>query len=150
MSFREIRVFYGEPRVQEVRDGPVNIRDPGSVASIVFPLLERELCEVGLVLCLTTKMGLIGYHEVSRGCLNATTMHPREIFKAAVLSNAAAIILCHNHPSGDPAPSPEDIALTARVRNAGQLIGIDVLDHIIIGHDGRFVSVRQQGLLSWL
>lgn len=145
MSVREIRVSYSDPLVQEVRDGPVNVRDPRSVASIASPLLERELCEVGLVLCLTTKMELIGYHEVSRGCLNSTVMHPREIFKAAVLANAAAVILCHNHPSGDPTPSPEDLALTARVRNAGQLIGIDLLDHIIIGHDGRFVSLRQQG-----
>jgi DNA repair protein RadC len=150
MSLREIRVLYGEPRTGNEHPGPVDVRNPRSVAAIVAPLLEREASEVGVVLCLTTKMALIGYHEVCRGCLNATTMHPREVFKAAVLSNAAAIVLCHNHPSGDPTPSPDDIVLTARIRDAGQLMGIDLLDHVIIGHGGRFVSVRQHGLLSCL
>lgn len=146
MSVREIHVSYGNPLTshQDQKD-PVSIRDAKSIAAVVAPLLEREVCEVGYVLCLTTKRELIGYHEVSRGSLDATVMHPREIFKAAVLLNAATIVLVHNHPSGDPSPSTEDLALTARVGGVGRLIGIELLDHIIIGHDGRFVSLRELG-----
>ena len=73
-------------------------------------------------------------------------VHPREVFKAALLANAASIVLAHNHPSGDPAPSPDDVALTRRLVDAGRLLGVEVLDHIVIG-EGRYVSVRE---LGWL
>jgi DNA repair protein RadC len=111
------------------------------------PLLEHEVCEVGYVLCLTSKLDLIGYHEVSRGSLDSTLMHPREVFKAAVLLNAAGVVLVHNHPSGNPSPSADDIALTARIQEAGKLMGIELLDHVIIGHEGRWVSLREEGRL---
>jgi len=145
MPVREIRVSYGEPLVGQAENGVVNIRTARAAAAVMSPLLELETCEVGYVLCLTTKMDLIGYHEVSRGSLDSTPMYPREIFKAAVLVNAASIILVHNHPSGDPSPSTNDCTLTVRVREAGQLMGIELLDHIIIGHEGRFVSLKEQG-----
>ena len=104
--------------------------------------------EVGYVLCLTTKMDLIGYHEVSRGTLDSASAHPREVFKAAILANAAAILCGHNHPSGDPEPSREDRVLTQRLVEAGKLLGIDVLDHIVLG-DGNtaYFSFADQGLL---
>jgi DNA repair protein RadC len=89
---------------------------------------------------------VIAYHEVSRGTLDATLVHPREVFKAALLSNAASIILTHNHPSGDPTPSPDDHQLTRRLVDAGRLIGVEVLDHIIVG-DGRYFSFREGGRL---
>jgi DNA repair protein RadC len=89
---------------------------------------------------------VIAYHEVSRGTLDATLVHPREVFKAALLANAATIVLAHNHPSGNPAPSPDDMALTRRLIDAGRLLGVDVLDHIVIG-DGRYVSFRERGWL---
>ena len=79
--------------------------------------------------------------------LDSTLVHPREVFKAAMLANAAAIVLAHNHPSGDPTPSPDDMALTRRLVDAGRLIGVDVLDHIVIG-DGRHVSFRERGWLA--
>lgn len=74
-------------------------------------------------------------------------MHPRELFKAAIKYLAAAVLLAHNHPSGDPTPSKEDLALTERLKQAGEIIGIPVLDHLIIG-DGRFLSLKERGLLS--
>jgi len=147
MPIREMRVSYGRNVSCERQNGPVSVKNARDVTAVMRPLLEPEACEVGYVLCLTTKMDLIGYHQVSRGSLDATTMHPREVFKAAVLANAAGIVLVHNHPSGDPSPSPDDMVLTARLKNAGQLIGIELLDHIIIGHDGRYVSIKEQGRL---
>lgn len=86
-----------------------------------------------------------GFHLVSVGHLTATLVHPREVFKAAVLGNAAAVILIHNHPSGDPEPSAEDRSLTERLRAVGEILGIKVLDHVVIG-DGRFVSFQKRGL----
>lgn len=80
------------------------------------------------------------------GSLNASIVHPREVFRAAIKCSSASIICAHNHPSGDPTPSPEDIALTRRLLEAGEIVGIDVLDHLIIGDDG-FISMKEQGLM---
>jgi len=80
---------------------------------------------------------------VSVGTLTASLVHPREVFRLAIALNAAAVVLAHNHPSGDPAPSPEDVALTARLREAGTLLGIRVLDHIVMGERGRFVAFAE-------
>lgn len=119
---------------------------PATSAAALTALLQDEPGEVFAILCLSTKHRVIAYHEVSRGTLDATLVHPREVFKAALLANAAAIILTHNHPSGDPAPSPDDMALTRRLVDAGKLIGVDVVDHIVIG-DGCYVSFRERGWL---
>lgn len=86
-----------------------------------------------VVLCLDSKNAVIGANVVSIGSLSLAIVHPREAFKPAILCNAAAVILGHNHPSGDPEPSPEDRTLTARLVQCGELLGIGVLDHIIIG-----------------
>ena len=119
---------------------------PCVVASVLMPILRDEAVEVFGVLCLTTKQRIICWHEVSRGSLDSTLAHPREIFKAAILANAAAVIVAHNHPSGDPTPSADDVELTRRLAAAGTLMGIEVLDHIVIG-DESFVSFRQTGKL---
>ena len=74
-------------------------------------------------------------------------MHPREVFKAAILGNAAAIILFHNHPSGDPDPSREDRELTRRLIDAGRILGIDVLDHVVLGDEGQYFSFKERGLI---
>jgi DNA repair protein RadC len=87
-----------------------------------------------LAAILDRKNTVIGMNTVSIGSLTAAVVHPREVFKPAILSNAAAVLLCHNHPSGDPQPSPEDPTLTSRLYKAGQLLGIEVLDHIVLGH----------------
>jgi len=85
-------------------------------------------------------------NSVSMGCLTSSIVHPREVFKAAILGNAASLILCHNHPSGDPTPSPEDVEITKRLVECGKLLGIAILDHVIIG-DERYVSFADKGLL---
>jgi DNA repair protein RadC len=79
--------------------------------------------------------------------LTSSLVHPREVFKPAILAGSAALLLAHNHPSGDPEPSAEDIALTRRLTSAGQLLGIEILDHLILGEAGRFVSLRERGVL---
>jgi DNA repair protein RadC len=100
-----------------------------------------------VILHLDTKHCVIGEETVSMGSLDASIVHPREIFKSAVKRSASAILCAHNHPSGDPTPSPEDIAVTRRLCQAGKLLGIDVLDHIVVG-DGKFVSLQAQGQMT--
>jgi DNA repair protein RadC len=87
---------------------------------------------------------VLSCEEVSRGALAATIVHPREVYKSAILSSAAAILVAHNHPSGDPSPSEDDLQLTGRLVEAGKILGIPVLDSIIIG-DGRYYSMRDEG-----
>ena len=145
---RELTLHYSvrrRPDGEPLTLGPV-LCSPTDATSTLLALLADEPTEVFGLLCLTTKHRVIGYHEVSRGQLDAALVHPREVFKVALLSNAAAIVLAHNHPSGDPTPSREDCQLTERLVHAGTLLGIDVLDHIVVG-DGECVSLRQRGLL---
>ena len=97
------------------------------------------------MLCLTTKHRPLAWHELSRGTLDATLVHPREVFKVAFLANAAAILIAHNHPSGDPEPSGDDLSITRRLSEAGKLLGVELLDHLIIGHDGRYYSFSEAG-----
>ena len=81
------------------------------------------------------------------GSINASIVHPREVMKCAILNNAAAIIVSHQHPSGNPAPSQEDIEVTKRLAEAGKLIGIEVLDHVIVSYTGKYVSLKEKGYL---
>ncbi len=124
----------------------VTASNPEEVARLLMPemrYLEKEHFKAVL---LNTKNHVIGVETISVGSLNSSIVHPREIFKEAIRRVAAAVILAHNHPSGDPTPSAEDIAVTRRLRRAGEILGIDVLDHIIIG-DNEYVSLREQGVL---
>jgi DNA repair protein RadC len=98
------------------------------------------------ILCLNTKMKPCGLHMVSKGNLNSSIVHPREIFKRAILNNAASIICIHNHPSGDPSPSQDDLNITKRIDEAGTLMGVPLVDHIIIG-DGVYISFKEKMLL---
>jgi DNA repair protein RadC len=102
--------------------------------------------EYFLTLLLDGKNRIIKRVQVSEGSLNQSIVHPREVFSPAVKETAAAVILVHNHPTGDPAPSSEDIAITRRLKEAGEIMGIKVLDHIIIG-DGAYLSFVERGLL---
>jgi DNA repair protein RadC len=119
-----------------------SITSPRDSAAALVALLQDEPTEVFVILCLTTNYRVIAYHEVSRGTLDSTLVHPREVFKAALLANAAAIIVCHNHPSGDPTPTADDIEVTRRLAATGQVVGIEVLDHIVVG-DGRYYSFKE-------
>ena len=99
-----------------------------------------------LTLHLDGKNRIICMDIVSVGSLNQSIVHPRSVFMTACLSNAAAIILVHQHPTGDPTPSSEDIAITRRLKEAGEIMGIKILDHIIVG-DGEYLSFVERGLL---
>ena len=106
---------------------------------------ERE--EHFAVLLLNTKNHILAMPVISQGSLTASVVHPREVFEAAVRHAAASMILLHNHPSGDPSPSREDIAVTERLVKAGQVMDIPVLDHIIIGNNS-FASLKEKGLMG--
>ncbi len=99
-----------------------------------------------IILMLNTKNFLLGVETVSIGSLNSSIVHPRELFKSAINKSAAAIILAHNHPSGDATPSREDIEVTKRIKSGGQLLGIDVIDHIIIG-DNSYYSFKEEKMI---
>jgi DNA repair protein RadC len=116
--------------------GPlVIVRDSATAAKALRPFFEGLDREQFLVCCLDAKHAIIGVNVVSIGTLTLSVVHPREVFKPAILLNTHSIICAHNHPSGDPSPSPEDRQLTARLRQAGELLGITLLDHIILGDD---------------
>ena len=117
-----------------------------TVRHIATQLLDGLDREAGLVLALDARNRPIGCHVVSIGTLSASLIHPREVFKFAILANAAALIFAHNHPSGDPTPSKDDIELTRRLVNAGQLLGIEVIDALITGYD-TLLSFKERGLL---
>ena len=108
--------------------------------------VQEEAQEVFGILILNTKNKIVAVHEISRGVLNGSLVHPREVFKPAVLHNAASIICFHNHPSGDTKPSKEDIETTKRLVEAGKIMGIEILDHIIVGDDG-YVSLKEKGVM---
>ncbi len=120
------------------------LRDSAAAAAALRPCFAGLDREQFLVCCLDAKNVSIGVNIVSIGSLNLSIVHPREVFKAVILLNAAAIIAVHNHPSGDPTPSPEDRTLTTRLREAGELLGIKLLDHLILGDD-RLYSFADQG-----
>ncbi|MFN3395265.1 MAG: RadC family protein [Thermodesulfovibrionales bacterium] len=112
-----------------------------SVYSYFAPRMKNLKKEVFSCLLLDSKNRFIREIRVSEGILNRSLIHPREAFREAIREAAQSVIFIHNHPSGDPSPSKDDITVTERLKNAGEVIGIDVLDHIIIG-DGRFVSLK--------
>jgi DNA repair protein RadC len=120
------------------------IRDSSTAATALRPFFAALDREQFLIACLDVKHAIIGVSIVSIGPLTLSIVHPREVFKAAILLNTAAIICAHNHPSGDQEPSSEDRVLTVRLRQAGELLGITVLDHIILGDD-RTYSFADQG-----
>lgn len=122
------------------------IRSPQDVANLLMPELRDAKKEHLKSLLLSTKNQVLRIHTVSVGILDSSLVHPREVFKDAIVASAAAIIVAHNHPSGDPTPSAEDRRITQRLAEAGQILGIELLDHIILG-DNRFVSLKERGVL---
>lgn len=120
------------------------IRSPQDVASLMMEDLRYHTQEHFVCLYLNTKNQVIGKETVFIGSLNSSIVHPREVYKEAIRRSSASLICLHNHPSGDPTPSREDIEVTRRLLDAGKIIGIDLLDHLIIG-DGRFYSLKEKG-----
>ena len=121
-----------------------SIRSAKRVAEMMTPLLQDEVVEVFTVLMLNGKHRIVGMAEVSRGTLTAALVHPREVFGPALRLSSAAVIVVHNHPSGDPEPSAEDVEVTRRLIEVGQVLGVPLLDHVIVGEGGRFTSMRER------
>jgi DNA repair protein RadC len=140
-------VYVAELTKREYRGKqPKVIRGPDDVAALVGAKLRKETREHFLVLLLNARHEVIGQETVSIGSLNASIVHPREVFKPAVLASAASIAIVHNHPSGDPEPSEEDLTITKRLVQVGELLGIGVLDHVIVAKRG-VVSLRSRQML---
>lgn len=125
--------------------GSKQINCPKDAAIIAGDFLAGADREHFVVICLDTKQKVNALNTVSVGTLNSSLVHPREVFKAAILANSNALILIHNHPSGDPTPSREDLEITKRLVEAGNILGIEVLDHMVIGDNGKYVSLKERG-----
>lgn len=121
------------------------VKTPEDIVALVKNRLKDKKKEYFLALLLDTRGQLIKISEISVGSLDSSIVHPREVFKEAISASAASAIFVHNHPSGDPEPSEDDIKLTERLAQAGEIVGIDVLDHVIIG-DKDFSSLKRKGL----
>ena len=123
------------------------ISTPSEAVNLLRYLLEECDREKMLVCCLNTKNEPTNISVVSVGSLNSSIVHPREVFKTAIISNSASIIIAHNHPSGNSKPSKEDMSITERIKQAGKIIGIQMIDHIIIGENGEYTSLKEEGII---
>jgi DNA repair protein RadC len=130
-----------------VKEGSAVVTHAAEAAKVIRQFLGDVPEEHFVLMVLDSRRRVIGINEVSVGTLSASLVHPREVFRAAILLNGAAVIVSHNHPSGDPSPSSEDREATRRLQRAGELLGIPVADHIVIGERGGFFSFREHGLL---
>jgi DNA repair protein RadC len=124
----------------------IQITSPATVADLLLPQYGNRAVEQFGVVLLDTKHRVLRTTVLSVGTLDASLVHPREIFREATAAGAAAIVLFHNHPSGDPEPSPDDVLLTKRLVAAGVLMGIDVIDHVILA-DVRYCSMKENGFI---
>ncbi len=135
---RRLETFVDEPKRK--------ICSPKDVYALMYPKMREQKKEKFITLYLDTKNQILKEETISIGSLNASIVHPREVFKGALELSSASIIMIHNHPSGDPSPSREDIMVTEKLVDGGKLLGIDVLDHIIID-DGRYTSLKDEGFI---
>jgi DNA repair protein RadC len=133
---RRLEMFDSSPKFK--------INSPEDVYRRLYPTMRELKKEHFIELCLDTKNQVIREDTISIGSLNANVVHPREVFRTALMESASSIIVSHNHPSGDPMPSREDIEMTKKLVETGKIMGIDVLDHVIIG-DGRHFSMKEAG-----
>jgi DNA repair protein RadC len=132
--------------VREPGRPAVKVENADDLGPVLLSYFQGRDREEFVVVCLDARHRDTALHSCSVGSVSASIVHPREVFKVAILTNASAVILAHNHPSGDPEPSPEDIAITRRLAKAGGMMGIPVLDHLVAGED-RVVSLTSgQGL----
>jgi len=145
-----------EFKIMRLNESPVDespLEQPESVARYLLPQLAESVVyrpdvENFIIIHLNTRKRPIGFEIISQGTLDTLLVHPREVFKSACIANSASIILAHNHPSGDPHPSEADIKVTRDLIRAGQLMKIEVVDHIILGQC-RQLSLREQGYFSY-
>src|SRR5699024_9573463 len=127
---------------------PINttIKSPLDVVDYLMEEMKYDMEENFNIVLLNTKNRVISVENITKGIVNASLVHPREVFKVAIRKSSTSIILAHNHPSGDPTPSREDKAITQKLVESGNIIGIQILDHIIIG-DGSYLSFKEMGML---
>lgn len=146
MYVRELQVRYRQRRLVGHPLPLERLLTPEDAAAAFFALLRDEAVEVCGMFCLSTRNQVLAYHELSRGTVDTTIVHPRDVFKIALLANASAVVVGHNHPSGDPSPSAHDISVTRRLKEAAEVIGIDLFDHVIVAAD-RYVSLKGIGAI---
>ena len=123
----------------------MNIRSPQDAADIAASFIGDEDREVFLVMCLNSKNQVNAVHRCHVGSINSSIVHPREVFKSAILNNSASIIVAHNHPSQDVIASREDIEVTRRLVKCGEMMGIEVLDHLVVNEKAKFYSMKEKG-----
>ena len=143
----QVPVFRVELVCERVWNGPV-VASPEQVARVACEYLKRADREHFIVLLLATNCRLIGVNTAHVGSLAASVVRVADVFKAAILANAASVVFAHNHPSNNLEPSQEDLRVTRRLVEAGRLLDVPVLDHLITGHDGRYTSLAERGLLG--
>jgi DNA repair protein RadC len=139
-------VELGKRLAVSIGDTRPSIRSPQDAVDILMPYLRDEPQENFVAIFVNTKNEVLRTKSITTGTLDSSLITPRELFREAISMNSASVIIAHNHPSGDPTPSREDIATTKRICQTGEVIGIEVLDHLIIG-DGRWLSLKTQGLM---
>ncbi len=144
LALAELVALYEARRARELEDAPV-IRSPRDAYEFLRFEMEGLEQEQLRVINLTTKHRIISAPMIYQGTIDQTTVRIAEVFRPAIIDNAAAVIVAHSHPSGDPTPSPEDASLNRELVKAGKLLDIEVLDHIVVGK-GQFVSLKERGL----
>lgn len=144
ISFFSVKLVKESSKLYDIEQPVKSITSPSSAVTIINELLDMENMtkEHFILLTLGTKNNILGCHTIHIGSINAAIVHPREVFQQAILNNAAYIMCFHNHPSGNSKPSYEDIQVTKRLRESGKLLGIELLDHIVIG-SGNYTSLRE-------
>ena len=143
----DVKLIKEESKLYELENVIINSAyNAGNIIQTVCELNDSTVEKFGII-CLDTKNKVIGIHIIGIGGLASCNVEIRGIFQRALLNNAMSIILFHNHPSGDPAPSKEDIAITRKIAEAGDVMTIKVLDHIIVGDEGRYVSLAERGVI---
>lgn len=147
MYVRELTVSYRLRRIRRPVWPDERLTTPMAAAAVLTSILKHEPIEVCGILCLAARLDILVYHELSRGTLDSAMVHPRDVFRTALLANSGSVVVAHNHPSGDPTPSPDDIVLTTRLKAAGELVGVPLADHIIVAGSGRYYSFRENGSL---
>lgn len=148
VSIFSVKLVKESAKLYDIDSFSKSITSPFSAVSIINKVLDMENLpnEHFVILTLGTKNNILGCHTIHIGSLNVSIVHPREVFQQAILNNAASIICFHNHPSGNSSPSNEDFEVTKRLKDAGKILGIDVLDHIVIGRD-EYTSLKEKGYL---
>ena len=143
----EIAMRYEVETQPERPEDPPSINSPGDVYDLLGPEMSKLAQEQLRVLLLNTRNNVVGQRVIYQGNVNSSMVRPAEVLRPAVLEAVPSIIVSHNHPSGDPTPSPEDAAITRELAQAAKLLGVELLDHVVIGGK-KFVSLKERGLMA--